>query len=75
MELCQLTVQPYSVSIRVLATGEHVPILSFSNRQKWYNELDFEMEITSVDTATGVFGGRYLYTAGEAAYWYIRAHR
>ena len=43
--------------------------------QKWYNELDSEMEITSVDTATGVFGGRYCSRVGEAEYWYVLTGR
>ena len=43
--------------------------------QKWYNELDSEMEITSVDTATGVFDGRYCSRVGEAEYWYVLTGR
>ena len=43
--------------------------------QKWYNELDSKMEITSVDAATGVFGGRYCSRVGEAEYWYVLTGR
>ena len=43
--------------------------------QIWYNELDSKMEIESVDTATGVFGGRYCSRVGEAEYWYVLTGR
>ncbi|CAI8021690.1 Streptavidin-V2 [Geodia barretti] len=43
--------------------------------QTWKNELDSAMDITSVDSATGVFGGKYCSKVGEAEKWYVLTGR
>ncbi|CAI8016126.1 Streptavidin-V2 [Geodia barretti] len=50
-------------------------MVSLAVEQMWWNELGSAMVITSYDSATGVFGGKYYSKVGEAENWYVLTGR